>query len=377
MKGIYVVKRKAASTVYISYVPPGQSQIRERVETVPQGPGFASRLREAKARARDVLVKRRAAIVEGTFDLPKSRRAITFRRFVEDHYGPELRERGLRTAETEIHRLTDGPLGRHFGPMMLADFDEWKVRGFVNARRSGKLGNAVGPAAINRDLARLSNLWNRAARKGFVSGMNPVREVGRLAEPDGRVRFLTPEEEDRLLGELKGYLRDVVETALHTGIRRGALLGLRWRDVHLEPGTIQVASRLSKSRKPYTVAMNPVVREILGRVRLQSAHTGQDDFVFCKRDGSRRKSIRSAFQAACKRAGVEDFRFHDTRHDAASKIVMAGGSLYDAATHLGHRTLAMTQRYAHLSPEHMRRVAELTLREQGNVVSIRRGERTG
>jgi integrase len=84
-----------------------------------------------------------------------------------------------------------------------------------------------------------------------------------------------------------------------------------------------------------------------------------------------RKSIRTAFRAACKRAGVEDFRFHDTRHDAASKIVMAGGSLYDAATHLGHRTLAMTQRYAHLSPDHMKRVADLTIREPGKVVQLR------
>ena len=109
--------------------------------------------------------------------------------------------------------------------LLTRSFDEWKVRGFVNARRSGKLGNAVGPAAINRDLARLSNLWNRAARKGFVSGMNPVREVGRLAEPDGRVRFLTPEEEDRLLGELKGYLRiEQIARTLHHRVDEVAVL---------------------------------------------------------------------------------------------------------------------------------------------------------
>ena len=79
------------------------------------------------------------------------------------------------------------------------------------------------------------------------------------------------------------------------------------------------------------------------------------------RPGARRQSVRTAFRAACRRAGVEDFRWHDFRHTAASRIVQVGGTLLDAGEHLGHRTPLMTQRYAHLSPERRQRVADLTI----------------
>lgn len=98
-----------------------------------------------------------------------------------------------------------------------------------------------------------------------------------------------------------------------------------------------------------------------------------DDVVFCRRDGSPRKNIRTAFERARKRAGLEDVRFHDLRHTAASRIVMGGGTLYDVTQHLGHRTLEMAKRYSHLSPGHMQKVADLTMAEVGaEVVELRR-----
>ncbi len=87
-----------------------------------------------------------------------------------------------------------------------------------------------------------------------------------------------------------------------------------------------------------------------------------EGYLFPKRDGSRRKDITNAFRTARENADLTDFRFHDTRHDCASKIVQGGGTLYDAAQQLGQKTMAVTQRYAHLSPERRKRVAELTLR---------------
>ena len=360
VRGIYTVQRKGGTAVYISYVPQGRAQLREKVELVPAGKDSAARVREAKARARDVLIKRRAAIVEGTFDLPRSRRVSTFAKFVEQHYAEELQERRLRTAEVEIHRLKAGALGRYFGRMLLTELDEWKVRGFIKARREGKLGEAVGADAINRDLARLSNLWNFAARRKLVTWLNPVREAGRLREPKDRVRYLTPDEEQRLLAQCRPALRALVEVALHTGIRRGALLGLRWRDVDFASSTVTVPEDLSKSRDPYHVAMNTRVLEVLRSLR-PAGLASPEAFIFGKRDGSQRRSVRNAFAAACSRAKLEAFRFHDLRHTSASRIVQNGGTLFDAAQHLGHRMLAMMQRYAHLSPERRCSVAALTL----------------
>ena len=149
--------------------------------------------------------------------------------------------------------------------------------------------------------------------------------------------------------------------AIHTGIRQGALLGLRWCDVKWMPKPqIHVPDRLSKNRRSYVVPMSPTVREALRGLSERAGFTGSEDFVFCKRDGSRRRSIRTAWDHACEKAGLQNLRFHDLRHTAASRIVMAGGTLYDARQHLGQRTAAMTQRYAHLSADHQERIAELT-----------------
>ncbi len=234
------------------------------------------------------------------------------------------------------------------GNVKLSDLTEWRVRKYIKSRRDA----GIGPGAINRDLARLSNVWTSARKRKLVSGDNPLREIERLNEPTHRVRYVTPEEEARLLPELEPGVRRLAEVALHTGIRLGALFGLRWRDIDWQLGQIVVPDTLSKSRKSYSVPMNRRVREVLGEVRSCGVFTGPDDLIFSKPDGSPRRSVRTAWLAACRRAGIKDVKWHDLRHTAASRIVMAGGSLLDAGEHLGHSTPSMTKRHAHLSADH-------------------------
>ena len=161
-----------------------------------------------------------------------------------------------------------------------------------------------------------------------------------------------------------------------TGIRRGALFGLRWRDLNWPLGQITVPDTLSKSRKSYTVPVNRRVREVLAELRYHGNFTGPDDLIFCKRNGTPRKSVSTAWAGACKRAGIEGLRFHDLRHTAASRIVMGGGSLLEAGEHLGHSTPSMTQRYAHLSADHRARVADLTLTDSVTSLSRERKRRS-
>lgn len=365
MKGIYTVKRANGTSVCITYSPPGEKRVREALDFVPAGFEFTRRLREAKRKAEKVLTKRKAAIYDGKHELARPRNSMVFSRFVKEHYADELRHRkgsGLRTAEAEIQRLTTGPLGRYFTSVSLQGITQWQIQKYVRKRRQDGAGNA----AINRDLARLSNLWNSAAaKKNLVRGTNPVvqyrKEHGRLDEPKDRVRYLTPDEEARLLKALPPAVRPLVEVAIHTGIRRGAMFGLQWRDVDFTSESIPIADYLSKNREEYYVRMNRRVREVLLEVRNREGFCDPEDIVFCLRDSSGRKSIRTSFEKARKAAKLGDLRFHDLRHTAASRIVMAGGTLYDAAQHLGHRSSAMTERYAHLSPDHMRKVAELTI----------------
>ncbi len=373
MKGIYTVDRKNGTTVCITYTPPGQARVRDIVEFVPAGREFTRRLREARKRAEKVLYKRMAAIVEGEHQLAP-RRTTTLKGFVDKYYADELRERrggGLRTAEKEIQRLTTGPVGREFGSTRLSELTEWRLRKYIRARKQA----GVGPGAINRDLARLSNLWVSARKRKLVRGDNPLKDVGRLDEPHHRERYLEPDEETRLLDELHPDISRLVEVGIHTGIRLGALLGLHWRDVNFAREAISVPDTLSKSRESYSVPINSRASAVLKEVGSRASHTGPDDLIFCKADGSPRKSVRTAWKAACKRAGLNGVRFHDLRHTAASRIVMAGGTLYDVQEHLGHRTAAMAQRYAHLSADHRRRVAELTLANSVTYLSRVKTER--
>ena len=363
MKGIYRAERANGTSVVINYSPPGEKRVREAIEFVPEGRNFAKRLREAEKRAQSVLIKRKAAVVENRHELARPRPSMTVARFVEKYYADELRHRkgnGLRTAEAEIQRITTGPLGRYLAGVNLHGITQWQVQKYVRVRRQ-----EAGNAAINRDLARLSNLWNSAARKKLVKGQNPVaefrKEHGRLDEPKNRLRSLTADEEARLIEALPPALRPLVEVAIHTGIRRGALLGLQWLDVEFQTENIRVPDHLSKNREEYYVRMNRRVREVLVEVRNRGGYTGPKDYVFCLRNGARRRSIHSCFDRAKKRAGLSDVHFHDLRHTAASRIVMAGGTLYDVTKHLGHQSSAMAERYAHLSPDHMKKVAELTI----------------
>ncbi len=373
MKGINTVNRKNGTSVCITYTPPGQARVRDIVEFVPAGREFTRRLREARKRAEMVLCKRRAAIVEGQHQLAP-RRTMTLSGFVDKYYADELRQRrggGLRTAEKEIQRLTTGPVGKEFGSTPISGLTEWRIQKYIRARRVA----GIGPGAINRDLARLSNLWRSAHKRKLVRGDNPLKDVDRLDEPRHRERFLEPDQEKKLLAELHPDIRRLAEVAIHAGIRLGALLGLRWRDVDLGRETIEVPDHLSKNRESYTVPINSRVGAILKELRSRANHIGSDDLIFCKGDGSPRKSVRTAWKAACKRAGLNGVRFHDLRHTAASRIVMAGGTLYDVQEHLGHKTAAMAQRYAHLSADHRRRVAELTLANSVTYLSRVRAER--
>jgi integrase len=140
----------------------------------------------------------------------------------------------------------------------------------------------------------------------------------------------------------------IVVLALATGARRGELLNLRWSDVDLKRGTLTFHQTKNGERRavPLTgYALEVLTQHAQGR-RLDTP------LVFPDRTGTRPIGIREAFEWAVKRAGIANFRFHDCRHCAASYLAMNGASLAEIAEVLGHKTLAMVKRYAHLSEAH-------------------------
>jgi integrase len=167
-------------------------------------------------------------------------------------------------------------------------------------------------------------------------------------EPEGRLRWLTPEEATRLLDASRqsrnADLIDLVELALFTGMRRGELLELNWERVDRARGVVLL--EVTKSGRRREVPLNSRADTVLAR-RGSHAH----GLVFSSRNWN---AYRHAFEGAATRAKLTDFRFHDLRHTFASWTVQRGATLQEVKDLLGHSTLAMVMRYAHLSPEHLR-----------------------
>jgi integrase len=209
-------------------------------------------------------------------------------------------------------------------------------------------------ASVNHHLKLLKAVYNRAIRLGNYAGHNPVAAVRLSPENNARNRCLTQEEEARLLDALPGRLRPLVVMALHTGMRRGELRALRWEDVDLANGALRV--RRDKAGDGRWVALNRVALEALRTVKREQRVSGP--YVFCSPEGRFLHNFERYWRPALRAAAIPDFRFHDCRHTFASRLAMAGTDLYTVQRAGGWKSQAMVQRYAHLSPDHIRAAVE-------------------
>lgn len=210
----------------------------------------------------------------------------------------------------------------------------------------------ITPATLNRYRAAISAVFTyaikrRIAPKGWI---HPCQGVETLPENNARVRFLKPDEIERLLQACRAARWDrlylLVLMGLTTGARRGELEGLRWQDVDFDHAVAHVAR--SKNADPKTLPLTaPVVEE------LKRFHGAPSALVFAS---SRRPgqvyAFDQAWKAALKAAGIRNYRLHDNRHTAASMLAQNGATLLEVAEVLGHRTLAMSRRYSHLAAGH-------------------------
>lgn len=209
------------------------------------------------------------------------------------------------------------------------------------------------PATVNRYMAILSHAFSVAVNEWGWLDDSPMRKVRKMREPKGRIRFLSDEERQRLLSECQKsthspYLYLVVVIALSTGARYGEIISLRWKDVDLSRGLLVLHETKNNERRVLPLAGHALeVMKSHAKIRRIDS-----PFVFPNLKGDQPSHIRTAFENALKRAEITDFRFHDLRHSAASYLAMGGASLAEIAEVLGHKTLQMVKRYAHLSEAH-------------------------
>lgn len=209
------------------------------------------------------------------------------------------------------------------------------------------------PATINRYMAALSHAFTVAINEWGWMEDSPMRKVKRSSEPRGRERYLSDEERERLLKACENsdnpYLYPVFVLAVSTGMRQGEIMGLRWEDVDLNQGKVTLYET-----KNGEIRVVPVVDKALELLKVHAKVKRIDTPLLFPSKVDPRKPIdlRAPWKAALAAAKIEDFRFHDTRHSAASYLAMSGATLAEIAEVLGHKTLQMVKRYSHHSKAH-------------------------
>lgn len=227
----------------------------------------------------------------------------------------------------------------------------------------------VTPTTCQRYLASLSGAFTWAMRdeRQWVSE-NPVRKVSkpkdvRPMEQRERVRFLSADERTRLFEACEQsrspWLYQIVLVALVTGARKSEILTLRWRDVNVQAGT--VCFRNTKNGFDRTITLVDPVLAILRNRQHGTVVPHPESYVFPAPCGTKPISIRTAWETAVRKAGVENFNFHDLRHTTASYLRIDGHSLEDIGDVLGHRSLTVTRRYAHLDDSYQRKMLGSTM----------------
>jgi integrase len=304
-------------------------------------------------------------------------RHSTLEKFLELYEPWESAHRRVRHAK-RIHAAF--PTGWLTQP--LPALDTWKLESWRrDARKAGKK-----PTTVNRDIAALKAVLSKAIEWGLIE-RSPLENLKPLkTDPIGRVRFLTQEEEQRLRKALTARDREMRERRkrynkhladrgeetfppypspysdhveplvlllLNTGMRFGEATHLRFHDVNLRDRLITVTGETAKSGRTRVIPMNLEAHRILSAFKGSSS-----DYVFSGEAGKRLTTIKKAWKALLKAAGITGFRLHDLRHSFASRVKRGGADLYTVQRLLGHSSPMMTQRYAHLQPDDLRAAVE-------------------
>lgn len=294
--------------------------------------------------AEKVIAKKKAEIAENKFlDVRKDPDPITFHAFGKEYLQWARANKKPSTVSRDISFVRK--LEEEFGSTNIQEITTWQIEKWKVKEKED-----LKPASVNREMALLKHMFTKAVEWGKLKE-NPARKVKLLKGEVKRVRFLMPDEVQILLSNCADHLKPIVIVAVHTGMRKGELLGLTWDQVSFEQGIITLLDTKNHERRD--IPMDATVKALLAGMEKKDTH------VFLK-DGQPLKFVDEPFRTAVKKSGIEDFRFQDLRHTFASNLVMQEGvELNDVRELLGHKNMSMTLRYAHLSPKHKTRVINI------------------
>jgi integrase len=290
-------------------------------------------------------------IAEGTYN-PNRKVEMPFSELVDEFLDKHSK---VEKSSYKRDKVIGDALKKYFGRTPIGeisayDIKEWRKWRMEHVTRKG---TPIKKASVNRELAFLKTMFNLTVEWEWLDE-NPAGKIRLLKGETKRMRPLTRKEIDKLLSESPAHLKPMIIVALITGMRKGEILNLMKKHIDFDHGFIRVENSKNDASRdiPVDSYVLKILKELTGEKR-------SGDFVFCWKNGKRIKCVKEAFKAACERAGIEDFRFHDLRHTAASLLAAEGCDIITLKNILGHKTLAMTQRYAHLIQDRHEKIRQI------------------
>jgi integrase len=298
----------------------------------------------------------------------------SLRDFIDDTYMPWFKTH-YKGDEKTLHTLDN-----NFDSIMAQRIDVITGRD-LDQIRTGWMQGGNKASTVNRKMGSISGVFSRAVEWEYVS-VHPMAKVKQLkVDSMGLVRYLDDDENIRLRTAMDArqdearderdsgnkwradrdkelfpglrdltftdHLKPMVLVSLNTGMRRGELFDLKWSTVNFTTKTITAAGDTTKTNDTRHIPMN---KEVVAALEAWKKQAGKSRYVFPSKAGGRLEDVKAAWLKLLERASIEAFRWHDMRHDFASRLVMAGVPLNTVRDLLGHSDIKMTLRYAHLAP---------------------------
>lgn len=295
---------------------------------------------------------------------------------------PAMAPSPRKSADTTLRTLR--AMSSHFFKLPVNKISTASLNQFADDCR--KKGNKA--LTVNRRIATLKAMWNWAIKNDYITPNFPFPKFDKIPETDSnvKVRYLTSEEREKLLNAIEerekrqgaDYLKPAVIISLNTGIRKSALLKLRWGDIteHADGSqTLHLSALSAKSGKNYDLPLNRTLSHTLEGWKenyiKKWGKAASTDYIIrtsVTPEAMPVTDLKKAWYALLKEAEIENFRWHDMRHDFASQLVMHGVNLYTVQQLMTHEMPAMTQRYAHLAPSTLSAAVEslIEAKEESN-----------
>lgn len=301
----------------------------------------------------------------------------SIREFIEAVYAPHAAPRRKRWPESQKRIV------HCFGQLLDWPLDDPRLPHAFKQYQDKALARGLAASSVNNDLSVMGAVFTYAVKHDFLD-KHPMKKIERLKVDNARIRYLgsvDPDEprrfwqalEDReeririerdsankwraergykLLPDLRkvqyaDHLLPICIVAADSGLRQGEIFQLEWRDVDFYADVLRVRAEVAKSSKARAVPMTQRVRKCLEDWRAQTVPGG---IVFKGKEGNPITDIKSAWRNLMKEAEIEGFRFHDLRHDFASRLAMRGVPLFQISRLLGHSDTRTSEKYSHLSP---------------------------